>query len=74
MTTKELIIRVTSYKDYVLFCGLVELVGGRIIDKNYDLRANHHDILAELTRDQSVLILESLNGRGKLLASNKTQA
>lgn len=73
--TKELIIRVTRHKDYVLFCGLVELVGGRIIDKNYKLPDNHYDILAELTRDQSVVILDALNGRGKLLApKNTTQA
>lgn len=74
MATKELIIRVTRYKDYVLFSGLIELIGGKIVDNNYKLPDDYYDIRAELTLEQSVVILESLNGRGRLLAPNKTQA
>lgn len=72
--TKELIIRVFNHKDYKLFCGIVELIGGKVVDKIYDVTGYYYDIRAELTRDQSVVVLESLNGRGKLLAPSKAQA
>lgn len=75
MTTKELIIRVTKYKDCEFFCDLVGLIGGKVVDTKYNLPDNYYDILVELTPNQSITVLKSLNGRGgKLLAPNKTQA
>lgn len=73
--TKELIIRVYRYEDQVLLANLVETIGSTVIQKIYDVTARYYDIHAELTRDQSVIVLESLNGKGLLLAPKKaTQA